>query len=151
MADNLCDYYESFYQNAPIGFYTTSLEDGSIRMANPVCCKMLGFSDLDELQRNVRSTDLYPSEDRENFIQKMETEGCVTDFETQLTAPNGKKMWVLLSGCISNNSIQGAIIDISENHEMKQELEKYKKESLVEAQNIGAAIERRIDSFEAAK
>ena len=145
MVDNLCDYYEGFYKNAPIGFYTTSLEDGSICMANPACCEMLGFNNIDELQRSIRSTDLYSQEDREHFIQKMENEGCVTDFETQLTIPNGKKMWVLLSGCIEGKYIQGAVIDINENYAMRQELERYKQKSLAKARNIGAAIEQRID------
>ena len=150
MAEDQCVYYENFYKNAPIGFYTTNLSDGSICMANPACIRMLGYKDLDDLQRNVKSMDLYPKEDREKFIQKMVKRGCVTDFETQLTVPNGKKLWVLLSGNIKGEHIQGAVVDINEKHEMKLELDNYKKEGLKAARCIGDAIEQRIDdSFRA--
>lgn len=142
-------FYEYFYNTAPIGFYTTRLEDGYFLNANPQFIEMLGFDSLEELQDTCKSTDLYSLEDREKLLELIQ-EGPVTDFEVELHLPNGQEKWVTLSAlsCDSLECLEGSVIDITEKKEMQAELNSYKKKGLDSLTKMGQAIEQRIeDSF----
>lgn len=141
------EYYQNFYNNAPIGFYTTSITDGTFHNANLACIKMLGFNSLEELAKSCKSTDMYSSADREKLLQKIQRQGIVTDFEVELHLPNGKNMWVALSAnyCKQGDCIEGSIVNITDKKEIQAELDAAKRESLAFLKKVNKNIEKRID------
>lgn len=150
LSEEKIEFYRNFYNTAPIGFYTTCIRSGKFLRANPTCIKMLGFSTMEELRAGCKSTELYPPEDRERLLSRIQREGIVTDFEIQLNLPNGRKMWVLLSArhCKQGGCIEGSVIDITDKKEMQAELESQKLKGLESLTQMGKAIEKHIeDSF----
>jgi len=82
--------FRNLYENAPVGLYRTT-PDGKILLANKILVKMLGYSSLDELStRNLNVSGYEPSYQRKLFIDKIEKDGEVKDFEANWVCKNGK-------------------------------------------------------------
>jgi PAS domain S-box-containing protein len=144
------EFYKSFYETAPIGFYTTSIKDGTFLMANPVCVEMLGFKTFEEMKDNVRASDFYPKYERQRLLDGIEKYGRVTDFETKITLLDGRELWVQVSGryCRSGDCIEGSLTDITEKLAMKEELEEYKVKGLAELQEMERAIKMKLKEYD---
>jgi len=161
--ENEREYYQNFYNNAPIGFYTTTLTDGTFIKANPALVKFLGieFNDL----KNIKSTDLYVNPlKRKQFIQMMEQHGEIMDFEAHIQLPTTKEeKWVLMTGklcrglcqrqgkCLANcpgfSCVEGAVIDITEKKKLQLELEKYRELETESLKKIHKSIQSRLKNY----
>jgi len=75
--------YRTLFENAQIGIYQTTPE-GNILQSNPALVRMLGFDSLEELsKRNTNDEDAYVNSSRESFVNLIEKQGYVTDFESE--------------------------------------------------------------------
>ncbi len=88
--------YQSLFENAVEGVFQTT-PDGRILLANPALARMLGYDSPAELVAKVTdiAEELYldPSR-RSEFEQRIEADGTVHAFETQLRRRDGSVIWV---------------------------------------------------------
>ncbi len=128
-------YYKSFYERAPIGFYTTDVMTGEFIMLNSACAKMLGFNTPKELlDQKTKSTEFYDAKTRKTLIRDVRKSGGVCDYELQIFVPNTQKtLWVSVSAtfCEDNECLQGSITDISKRKQLEQEIEEMKQTSII--------------------
>ena len=88
--------YRSIFENAVEGIFLLS-PDGRYLSANPAMARILGYaspeeliSDLDNPARKLYSTpNIY-----NDFLRIAETEGFVSDFETEVRRKDGTKIWI---------------------------------------------------------
>lgn len=120
-------YFIRFYQFAPVGFYTTTIKDGTFLRANDFCVKLFGFNTFEELS-NFKSTQFYEVEKRQELLKLVKNGNRVKDFEVELTLLNGEKKWVIITSqlCPEGDCIEGSLTDITETKRIEEELESYK-------------------------
>ncbi|MBE0649908.1 MAG: PAS domain S-box protein, partial [Bacteroidales bacterium] len=86
--------FRSLYENSTVGLYRTT-PDGTILMANKVLVKMLGYPSFEALaSRNVETGGFGPSYPRKHFIEMIEKNGEVINFESEWTRQDGSKFFV---------------------------------------------------------
>jgi len=132
MATNPEKYYKSFYDNSPIGFYTTNLENGDFLMANTAAARILGCKTVEELLSR-KSTDFYSHVARDFLIEQVKEFNKVSDYEVEIKLPTtGDKKWVSISAirCAHGECLQGSITDISSRKDMEKELDMIKQSSM---------------------
>ncbi len=88
--------YQSIFNNAVEGIYQ-STPDGTLLTANSAFLNMLGYKSIEELERaDVNQLYVNP-EARQQFRERVEHEGVVTEFELQLRRNDGKVITALLN------------------------------------------------------
>ncbi len=85
--------YRSLFENIPIGLYRTT-PVGEIVDINPALVQMLGHANTKSL-RAIRSDETYVNpEDRAKWLDLVNREGTVRNFEKRLRRQDGKAIWV---------------------------------------------------------
>ncbi|MCD4834107.1 MAG: PAS domain S-box protein [Bacteroidales bacterium] len=80
--------YRTLFENAQTGIYQTTPE-GKILQSNPAIIKMLGFDSLEELnKRDLKTEKVFVKSTRNNFIEIIEKQGFVKDFEAEWKKKN---------------------------------------------------------------
>lgn len=152
MNNNLAtsDYYKIFYDTAPVGFYVTSITDGTFLKANPFCVHMLGYDSFARMKKEIKSADLYDPTRRQELINLIKEQGNVTGFEIKLHLPNGDVKWVVLTAqaCVDGDCMEGSITDITERKQLEAKLEEYQKAEIHTLQNLQESCKARIDAFD---
>ncbi len=88
--------YQSLYDNIPVGIFRTD-QEGKILSANPSLVKMLGFSSEKELSA-IRAFDIYLiPDDGRKIRERLNVEGLVSNFETQLKRKDDSILWVSIN------------------------------------------------------
>jgi len=119
--------YRNLYKNAPIGLYRADINNNIIS-ANSTFLQMSGHDSEDDLLKSSITDYYINTENRSNFIEQLQTEGRVVDYELLLQNKNGEKFWGLLSAVISkgknDNSFyyDGFISDITETKRLQSQL-----------------------------
>lgn len=86
--------YRTLFEKAQIGIYQTTPE-GDILQSNPALVKMLGFDSLEELsKRNTNDKGAYVNSSRKAFVDLIEKQGYVTDFESEWKKKNNDSILV---------------------------------------------------------
>ena len=144
-------FYKKFFDIAPIGLYTTKIEDGSFVRANAACLNMLGFQTLEEMQSKIKASDLCSKVQRDEMIRQVREHGSVEHFEAQFHLPNGEPLWVLISArvCDDGDCLVGSITDISDKKEMERRLEDYQRKEIAEMEILKNDIARKLEAMEA--
>jgi len=122
--------FRVFYDNAPTGLYRTTRE-GKILLANKALIKMLGYTSFDELStRNLDKGGYEPSYARGQFIEMVEKNGEVKNFEAKWVCKNGKVIIVRESAKVIYDSegkalyYDGTVEDITVQRRVEVELQK---------------------------
>jgi two-component system, cell cycle sensor histidine kinase and response regulator CckA len=112
--------FRSLYENATIGLYRTT-PDGRILMANPALVRMLGHETFKDLsQHNLEQEGFEPEYPRNEFRQRIETQGEVNGLESAWKRRDGKIIFVRESAkaiCDENGNVryyEGTVEDITE-------------------------------------
>ncbi len=144
------DYYKAFYDTAPVGFYVTSIKDGTFLKANPFCVNMLGYDSFEDMKKEVKSADLYDPAKRQELVDVIKEKGHTTGFEIKLQLPNGDVKWVVLTAraCADGDCIEGSITDITERKQLEAKLEEYQKAEIHTLQNLQESCQARIEAFD---
>lgn len=81
--------FRNLYRNAKIGLYRTT-PSGKILLANNELVKMLGYDSFEQLaERNIEKQGFGPSNTRQEFINKINRDGEIKNFES---------VWIRLDG-----------------------------------------------------
>ena len=96
--------FRSLYENSTIGLYR-STPDGKIILANPAIIKMLGYSSFAELaDRNLEENGFEPNYERKKFLEQVEMNGEIMDFESAWTRKDGTAVYIRESAKVVHNS-----------------------------------------------
>ena len=111
--------YRTLFDAVPVGLYRTA-SDGRIANANPAMAQMLGFEGVEALIGS-RAVELYVAPDvRREWTRRLETEGLVHGFESELRRRDGTALWALESARATLDDagrilhIEGTVLDITE-------------------------------------
>ncbi|MEY3773708.1 MAG: hypothetical protein RLZZ129_488 [Verrucomicrobiota bacterium] len=88
--------FRRLFEGAAEGVYE-SLPGGTFRSANPALARILGFASPAELlvQPPAALDRLYVQPDRRReFMVRLEQDGAVHDFESEIVRPDGSRVWV---------------------------------------------------------
>jgi PAS domain S-box-containing protein len=96
--------FRTLYENAAIGLYRTTPE-GNILMANKVMVKMLGYPTFEKLvERNLEKDNYEPTYKRKEFLDKIEKDGKIDDFESAWFRQDGSSFFARESAQALRNS-----------------------------------------------
>ena len=137
--------YRSLFEAVPVGIYSTTPE-GLLLDANPTLVEMLGYPDLESLQK-VNASDIYVNpETRKQWQEKIKREGVLRDYEVQFRKRDGTNIWVqdTCSTILDEGGrilhYKGSVKDITERKRMDDTI----KESLAEKEILLREIHHRV-------
>jgi PAS domain S-box-containing protein len=88
--------YRTLHTNVLAGVYRTT-PDGKIVSVNPALARMLGYESPAQLT-GISTLDTYVIRaHREEYLNRLETDGMITGFEVPLRRRDGSNVWVSLS------------------------------------------------------
>ncbi len=125
--------YRTLYENAKIGLYRTT-PDGKILLANKTLIRMLGYQSFEELTLKDLNKDGFSSSyKRKIFIDRIEKEGEVNDFESEWVCKDGTAIFVRESAQAIRDSdgkiiyYDGIVENITERKSAEEALKKSKE------------------------
>jgi PAS domain S-box-containing protein len=142
--------YRSIFEEAVEGIFQTSIE-GRFINANPSLARIHGYDSPQDLIEGITdiSKELYVHpEDRIRLIHKLDTQGPVTDFETEMYSKDGGIHWISMNIRAvrdKDNNVryyEGTMLDITERKRaeawLQESEERYR--TAIENSNDGVAI-----------
>ncbi|NET59701.1 MAG: response regulator [Symploca sp. SIO2E6] len=129
--------YHSIVDNAKEGIFQTT-PSGLLLSANPALAQLYGYDSSEDLIKHVTDIgeQLYVEPYRRSqFIQAMEAEGIVSDFESQVYRKNGQVIWVEENAHVVRDTqgnilyYEGSVSNITE-RKLTQEALKFQKEQI---------------------
>jgi len=119
--------YHNLFDGVPLGIFLTTSE-GRILDANPALVNILGYPNREALLSTNSATIYVSREDRRQWQIKADMEGIVHGFETRMQRPDGRIIWVRMSGRITYNEedqttyYDGVMEDITERKRTEEAL-----------------------------
>lgn len=128
--------YSALFNRIPTGMITTS-PDGSIVDANPAIARMFGYATPAQLMSEVSGMNaLYAKPtDRLGFLEEIEREGSVTDFEVEMNRRDGTVIDVAINAALVRDSagepvgLEGTAIDVTDRRRAEAEARKARAEA----------------------
>lgn len=129
--------YRTLFEGVPMPLYRT-FPDGTIIDANPALVESLGFLDFETL-KNANAKSFYVDlDERKRYLELLERDGVVHDFECQFMRKDGSIIWVNINARIvpapdeKIRWIEGSMENITDRRsaedDMKRRLMKFKLE-----------------------
>ncbi len=121
--------YRSIFENAIEGIFQTTL-DGRYISANPALARIYGYESAEELMKLVNDLkeQFYVEPDqRDEFMQHIENQGTVSNFESQVYRKDGSVIWISENarGVRDANGrligYEGTTMDITERKRIEEE------------------------------
>jgi adenylate cyclase len=129
--------YHSIVENAVAGIFQ-STPSGQYISANPALAKLYGYDSPEELISSVKniSQQLYvdPNRRRE-FVEAIEADNAVFEFESQVYRKDGKIIWILENARAVSDSTgtllyyEGTVTDITERKQAQEALHLQKEQT----------------------
>ncbi len=118
--------YKDLVENAMIGIYRTELS-GKIIFVNSALAKIFGYDSADAFI-GENALQMYNSpDDRDTFIQRLQDEGHISNYELMAHDKNTKPVPVMLSATLNNGIITGMLIDMREIEASRKEINRLSK------------------------
>ena len=121
--------YRMLFEQNLAGVLRTTVA-GRILDCNQPLVQMLGFDSAADLAA-LNAADIYASAaDRLALMQKLKSEGTITNAEVRLKRKDGSLAWILTTMNLTNGnaeSIQGTLIDITDRKRAQEELDRSKQ------------------------
>lgn len=116
--------YRHLYESSMIGWWRTSIEDGTFLKANMAAVNALGFEIESELIGKYKSTYFYPAEERQQLLKMLKETGQVDRYEAHFTLRDGSQRTVLLSARAypEKGFVEGSVINITDHKETLEAL-----------------------------
>lgn len=121
MAESLS--YQNLIEDAPIGVYKATLAPEVIYV-NEALADLLDFESPDEIVGTESPVEFTDPEDEEVFLERVQEEGSVDTFETQLETNAGRTVDILLSGTLDDENMKGYVLDITDRKRLERKAEK---------------------------
>ena len=124
--------YRSIFENAIEGIFQTSAE-GKYLQVNPSLAKIYGYNSCADLMESMGdiSCQLYVKpQRRQEFVELMQTQGIVAQFESQVYRKNGEVIWIAENArTVQDESgkllyYEGTVEDITERKNVEESLQK---------------------------
>jgi len=118
--------YRLLFHKSLIGAYRATV-DGRVLDCNVAFCRMLGYSAREELIGQSVDITYFNEGGRAGFIEQLQAEGEVTNYEERLRRKDGSVLWVLVSAALVTDEvgkgpvIKGTMTDITEQVNTQQE------------------------------
>ncbi|HEY3899353.1 MAG TPA: ATP-binding protein [Chthoniobacter sp.] len=128
--------YRGFFQNAIEGIFQTT-PDGRYLAANPALARIYGYESPIELQEKLQDIgrQLYVDPQRRTeFLERMERDGAVTNFESQVYRQDGSVIWISENAVAVHDGpgrllyYEGFVVDVTARRETEADLEKTRDE-----------------------
>ena len=120
--------YKRLFENVHSGLYVSSRE-GKFLNANQALLDMLGYKNREEFLDIDIAKDLYMNpEDRYRFMEKIERDGYVIDYELDFKRRGGEKIPILLTSHVRYDQkgdvigYEGIMVDETQRKKMEKEL-----------------------------
>ena len=87
--------WRSIFENAVEGIFQTTVE-GKFLAANPALARICGYETIQELTQQLADVgQLYQNPQRRSeFVQRLENDELVTDFESKIQRADGEVVWI---------------------------------------------------------
>ncbi|MEB3830353.1 EAL domain-containing protein [Phormidium sp. CCY1219] len=140
--------YRSIFENAVEGIFQTTLE-GHYVTANPMLARIYGYDSPEQLRQELSDIErqLYVDAGRrEEFIRRIERQGEVRDFESQIYRKDGTVIWISENACGVYNDAgelvgyEGTVQDISDRVRVQEELQQSRQMLQLVIDNIPQSI-----------
>jgi diguanylate cyclase (GGDEF)-like protein/PAS domain S-box-containing protein len=118
--------YKLLFERSLTGAYRTAL-DGRVLDCNVSFCQMFGYSTRKEVTGGSVNVGYFSTSDRVLFIERLQAEKSLTNFEQRLKRKDGSPVWVLNSATLLTREdgtgpvIKGTMTDISELRRAEQQ------------------------------
>lgn len=115
------------FDGLPIGLYRTS-PDGKLLYANQALVDMMKYPDLETLKSELVSRQYSDPADRERWLEIVERDGVITDFEQLNRCYDGSKIWIRDNARAVRGPdgktlyYEGTLQDVTERRETEQRL-----------------------------
>ena len=104
--------YRSIFEHATEGIFQTT-PDGKYLSANPTLARIYGYATPDELIAGLtnisRQLYLVPGR-RDEFVRLMQTDGAVSEFESQVHRRDGSIIWILENARAVRDELSGELL-----------------------------------------
>ncbi|MDP3562998.1 MAG: PAS domain S-box protein, partial [Methanoregula sp.] len=113
--------YRDLFENSVLGIFRTTRE-GKFSAINDTFARIAGYDSPQQMMETIKDvrTQLYVNpEDRDRFVNALQTDGVVKDFEAQYYHRDGHAVWILINAkavCDSQGEVlyyEGTIEDIT--------------------------------------
>lgn len=121
-------HFYDLFRNSAEGLYTSTL-DGQLISVNPAMCTLFGYSDVDEMLREVKNASQFYAnpEDRAIMLGEIHSGDKVIGKETKGVRRDGSEFWFAISGQIKQENdkqyLFGSISDVTERKQSNISLE----------------------------
>ncbi|MBW4542713.1 MAG: PAS domain S-box protein [Myxacorys chilensis ATA2-1-KO14] len=117
--------YRNLFENAQVGIYRISLENGLILEANPYAIAAIGYDSIDEVVGKKYTTDFYADlAERALVLTEVHQHGKVTNYEMQFCHRDGSIRWGMftLSLNLAENLLEAVFVDITPRKQTEEAL-----------------------------
>jgi two-component system, sensor histidine kinase and response regulator len=123
--------YRGVVDTAPLGISVTDPE-GHCLSANRAMFEMFGYDSAEEFTKMPIAERYFRVEDRQHFVDLLQRDGVVKNFEVQLKHKDGRLLWCNLSGIIrkdenGKSQLTAIVEDITNRREMEVALKEAKE------------------------
>ncbi|NJK35998.1 MAG: response regulator [Oscillatoriales cyanobacterium SM2_2_1] len=121
--------FRKIFENALEGIYQAKF-DGQYLIANPMLANILGYQSPEELLRrvtNIATQHYLHAEQYQEFMERLQREERIGDFEIQIQRADGKKIWILENAQLTRDiqdrviGYEGTVQDITQRKRAEQE------------------------------
>ena len=119
--------YRNIFESLHDVYYRTDV-GGRITLISPSCHQVFGYRTEEMLGRNLLQDMVSSREKRIEFLEKLDTDGCVIEFEMMMKNKSGAEIWVSTNANYyvdENNNVlgvEGMLRDITERKNLEDQL-----------------------------
>ncbi len=121
--------YRSLVDNALVGIYKSHI-DGHVLYVNPMLLKFFEFEHVDDFIAAGAAARYKSAEDRKRFIDLLQDQSTVTNFDVDMVTKNGKIRNMMVSAHLQDNIITGTMVDLTEHRQAVLDLQQKQVELL---------------------
>ncbi len=107
--------YRGLFENSQVGMFRSSIDGKTIQAVNQKMADIWGGSIEEALEKGSLEAWASP-EDRDRFIQLLQQDGVVTDYEGRMMSTQGTPLYGLISARLmpEEGVIEGSVVDITD-------------------------------------
>jgi PAS domain S-box-containing protein len=131
--------YQTLFESAPVGI-GVSTPEGKVLECNNAMLKMLGYSETEVKQINLRDTYKDPQR-RKELLKQLQRDGFIRDFEVQLKQKDGTAYYASLTIAPFTFNGQNVLLAVQENiteRKQAQEMLNSYREKMMRAEQLAS-------------